>query len=160
MTTSNGADLAKTAEIAPECNFLHTLWSQVDVYLNGSLVTQYNNNYPYRAYIKNLLSFKQAKNSQLSALLWLRNTSGHFDSCATRSDFVCSQNKAKPSSTTCSCQSLATRHCKISAPTCRSQEFYRADWESKHHQRKPVLGSATYSIGSRCGGQRRITTVS
>ena len=28
VTTSNGDDLAKTAEIAPECNFLHTLWSQ------------------------------------------------------------------------------------------------------------------------------------
>ena len=25
VTMSNGADLAKTAEIAPECNFLHTL---------------------------------------------------------------------------------------------------------------------------------------
>ena len=25
VTTSNGADLAKTVEIAPECNFLHTL---------------------------------------------------------------------------------------------------------------------------------------
>ena len=56
----------------------------VDVYLNGSLVTQSNNNYPYRAYIENLLSFGQeAKNSQLSALLWHRNTSRHFDSCAT-----------------------------------------------------------------------------
>ena len=56
VTTSNGADLAKTAEIAPECNFLHMLWSQVNVYLNGSLVTQSNNNYPYRAYIENLIS--------------------------------------------------------------------------------------------------------
>ena len=83
VTTSNGADLAKTAEIAPECNFLHTLWSQVDVYLNSSLVTQSNKNYPYRAYIENLLSFGQeVKNSQLSALLWHRHTSGHFDSCA------------------------------------------------------------------------------
>ena len=83
VTTSNGADLAKTAEIAPECNFLHTLWSQVDVYLNGSLVTQSKKNYPYRAYIENLLSFGQeAKKSQLSTLLWHRNTSGHFDSCA------------------------------------------------------------------------------
>ena len=36
-----------------------------------------------RAYIENLLSFGQeAKTSQLSALLWYRNTSGHFDSCA------------------------------------------------------------------------------
>ena len=73
-----------------------------------------------------------------------------------RSDFVCSQGKAEHGRTTCSCQSLATRHCKISAPTCGSQEFYRADRESKHHQRKPVLRSAAYSIGSRCGGQRRI----
>ena len=75
VTTSNGADLAKTAKIAPECNFLHPLWSQVDVYLNSSLVTQSN--------IENLLSFGQeVKNSQLSALLWHRNISGHFDSCA------------------------------------------------------------------------------
>ena len=51
--------------------------------MNGSLITQSNNNYPYRAYIENLLSFGQeARNSQLSALLWHRNTSGHFDSCA------------------------------------------------------------------------------
>ena len=28
--------------------------------------------------------------------------------------------------------------------------------QSKHHQRKPVFGSATYSIGSRYGGQQRI----
>ena len=52
----------------------------MDVYLNSSLVTHSNNNYPYRAYIENLLSFGQeAKNSQLSALLWHRNTSEHFD---------------------------------------------------------------------------------
>ena len=80
VTTATGADLAKNVEIAPECNFLHTLWTQVDVYLNVSLVTQSNNNYPYRAYIENLLSFGQdAKHSQLSALLWHRNTSEHFD---------------------------------------------------------------------------------
>ena len=75
-----GADLAEDAEIAPECNFLHTLWTQVDVYLNGSLVTHFNNNYPYRAYIENLISFgRETKKSQLSSLLWHRNTSEHFD---------------------------------------------------------------------------------
>ena len=80
VTTAAGADLAKNLEIAPDSNFLHTLWTQVDVYLNGSLVTQSNNNYPYRAYIENLLSFGQeAKKSQLSALLLHRNTSEHFD---------------------------------------------------------------------------------
>ena len=56
------------------------MWSQIDLYLNGPLVNQSNNNYPYRAYIENLLSFSQdAKSSQLSALLWYRNTAGQFD---------------------------------------------------------------------------------
>ena len=80
VTIAAEANLAKDAEIAPEFNFLHTLWTQVDVYLNGLLVTQSNNNYPYLAYIENLLNFGQeAKKSQLSALLWHRNTSEHFD---------------------------------------------------------------------------------
>ena len=80
VTTEAGADLAADIAIAPECNFLHTLWSQCDLYLNGTLVTQSNYNYPYRSYIETLLSFgKDAKQSQLSSVLWHRNTSGHFD---------------------------------------------------------------------------------
>ena len=63
VTTAAEVDLAKNVEIAPECNFLHTLWTQVDVYLNGLLVTQSNNNYPYRAYIENLLIFGQEAKS-------------------------------------------------------------------------------------------------
>ena len=56
------------------------MWSQIDLYLNGSFVTQSNNNSPFRAYIKNLLNFGQdAKSSQLSAVLWYRNTAGQFD---------------------------------------------------------------------------------
>ena len=57
VTTAAGADLAEDAKIAPECNFLYTLWTQVDVYFNGSLVTQSNNNYLYQAYDENLLNF-------------------------------------------------------------------------------------------------------
>ena len=83
VTKHDGTNLEAGSEIAPECNFLHSLWSQIDVYLNGSLVTQSNNNYPYRAYIENLMSFSQsAKTSQLSSLLWYRNTSDHFDARA------------------------------------------------------------------------------
>ena len=42
--------------------------------------TQSNSNYPYRAYIENLLSFGQdEKSSQLSAVLGYRNTAGQFD---------------------------------------------------------------------------------
>ena len=65
VTVADVDNLAADAEIAPGYSFLHTLWSQIDAYLNG--VTQSNNNYPYRAYIKNLLGFGQdAKSSQLS----------------------------------------------------------------------------------------------
>ena len=75
VTVADGTDLK-----APEYNFLHMMWSQIDLYLNGSLVTQSNNNYHYPAYIKNLLSFGQdAKSSQLFAVLLYRNTAGQFD---------------------------------------------------------------------------------
>ena len=80
LTAAHGTDLEEDVEISPECDFLHTMWSQIDVYLDWSLVTQSNNNYPYSAYIKNLLSFgHDAKSSQLSAVLWYRNTAGQFD---------------------------------------------------------------------------------
>ena len=40
ITSATGADLPENSEIGPECNFLHTLWSQIDMYLNGSLVPE------------------------------------------------------------------------------------------------------------------------
>jgi len=44
VTTGADANLADDVETAPERNFLHTLWSQCDLFLNGTLVTQSNNN--------------------------------------------------------------------------------------------------------------------
>ena len=80
VTQANGAALEENSEIAPECNFLHTLWSQCDLYLNDTLVTQSGNNYPYRSYLETLLSFgKDAKDSQLSSVLWYQNTAGVFN---------------------------------------------------------------------------------
>ena len=80
VTQADGSALEENAVVAPECNFLHTMWSQCDMYLNGTLVTSSNNNYAYRSYMETLLSFgKDAKQSQLSSVLWYRNTSGHFD---------------------------------------------------------------------------------
>ena len=49
------------------------------MYLKGTLVTQCYNNYWYRAYDENLLSFsKEGKDTQLSSVLWYRNTAGFF----------------------------------------------------------------------------------
>ena len=80
VTKADDTALAEDTEIAPECNFLHTLWSQCDLYLNDTLVTQSSNNYSYRSYIETLLSFgKDTKDSQLSSVLWYQNSSGAFD---------------------------------------------------------------------------------
>ena len=80
VTQADGTDLEQGVEIAPECNFLHTLWSQCDLYLNDTLVTQSSNNYSYRSYMETLLSFgKDAKDSQLSSVLWYQNTAGAFN---------------------------------------------------------------------------------
>ena len=80
VSAADETDLEADVEIASKCNFLHTIWSQIDVYINRSLVTQSNNNYSYRAYIENLLCFGQdTKSSQLSAVLRYPNTAGQFD---------------------------------------------------------------------------------
>ena len=52
VTQANGTALEENSEIAPECNFLHTLQSQCDLFLNDTLVTQSGNNYPYRSSLK------------------------------------------------------------------------------------------------------------
>ena len=39
VTTDAGTNFEADEEVAPECNFLHTLWSQCDLFLNGTLVT-------------------------------------------------------------------------------------------------------------------------
>ena len=58
--------------------FTHCGFSVI-LYLNDTLVTQSGNNYSYRSYLETLLSFgKDAKDSQLSSVLWYQNTAGAF----------------------------------------------------------------------------------
>ena len=56
--------------IRPVNNLLHSLFSQVDVYLNQKLVSPPNNAYAYRAYIETLLNYgPAAKKSHLTSVL-------------------------------------------------------------------------------------------
>ena len=45
----NGTNLGAAANTAPVNLFLHSLFSQVDIQLNGTLITSLTNTYPYRA---------------------------------------------------------------------------------------------------------------
>lgn len=81
ITNEDGSDLAAETVVAPVNYFLHSLFSQVDVYLNDTLITNSNSLYPYRAYIEATLSYSdEAKKGQLSAAMYYPDTPGHLDS--------------------------------------------------------------------------------
>ena len=63
-------------DVAPVNNFLHSLFKQVDVYLNGKQVTPAMGTYPYRAYIETLLNYDaSAKESQFTSALYYKRYS-------------------------------------------------------------------------------------
>lgn len=71
------ADHDVIPDVGPTNNFMHSLFSQVDVTLNGKSVTPPSHHYAYRAMISNLLNYgKDAKNSHLSSSLWFKDTPG------------------------------------------------------------------------------------
>ena len=73
---TNGADIG----IGPVNNWLHSLFSQVDVSLNGRLITPSTNTYPFRAYLETLLTYgPAAKKSHLTGSLWYKDTADHMD---------------------------------------------------------------------------------
>ena len=68
------------ASVAPVNNFLHSLFRQVDVYLNGKQVTPAMGTYAYRAYLETLLNYDvSAKQSQLSSAMYYKDTAGEMD---------------------------------------------------------------------------------
>src|SRR6267154_1287948 len=77
LIRANGTPIDISSHVAP-CNlFLHSLFSEIDVKLNGTLITSSNNTYPYRAYVETLLSYgRDAKSSRLTSALYCQNTGG------------------------------------------------------------------------------------
>ena len=65
---------------APTNNLLHSLFSQVDVYLNDKLVSTSNNLYPYRAYLETLLNHgNDPKDSHLTCALYYPDASDNIE---------------------------------------------------------------------------------
>lgn len=73
-------DSDKTVAVGPVNNLLHSMFNQVDVFLNQKLVSPPNNAYAYRAYIETLLNYgRGAKESHLTSVLWYTDTAGKMD---------------------------------------------------------------------------------
>ena len=51
------SDKVVLAHDAPVNNWLHSLFIQVDVHLNDTIVTPSSNTYPFRAYVETFLSY-------------------------------------------------------------------------------------------------------
>lgn len=67
-------------DVGPVNNLLHSMFSQIDVFLNQKLVSPPNNAYAYRAYIETLLNYAYAaKTSHLTSALWYSDTEGAMD---------------------------------------------------------------------------------
>lgn len=67
-------------DVAPTNNWLHSMFSHVDVSLNQKCITPPSNNYNYRAYIENLLNYSSnAKNSHLTSCMWHKDDAGKMN---------------------------------------------------------------------------------
>lgn len=80
IVQGNGESIGNNSTVGPINNFMHSLFSQVDVRLNENLVSSTNNTYAYRALIETLLSYgPAAKESQLQCGLYYKDTAGHME---------------------------------------------------------------------------------
>ena len=81
ITKADGTALDADANVGPVNLLAHSLFQQVDVWLNDTLVTSSSNLYHYRAMFETLLSYTdEAKKSQLSMSLYSKDTAGSMDS--------------------------------------------------------------------------------
>ena len=67
-------------KVAPVNNWIQSLFLQVDVSLNGKMVSSSSNTYAYRAYIETLLTFGKAyKKTFLTNYMWYNDMAGHMN---------------------------------------------------------------------------------
>ena len=74
ITTSTGNNIVLAAEVGPTNLWLHSLFSQVDVHLNGKMVSSPSPTYPYRAMMETLLNYgEDAKSTHIAAALFAKD---------------------------------------------------------------------------------------
>ena len=75
LTQADGTDLELTDITCVANNFLHSLFEQCNISLNGVTITHAADLYYYRAYLETLLSYgKEAAESHLTNAFWYRDT--------------------------------------------------------------------------------------
>lgn len=79
----------KDSSFGPVNNLASSLFSQVDIELNGTSIETTNDTYPYKAYICDLLNYGQdAKSTFLQTSLFYKDTPGQMDSIEITGDKI------------------------------------------------------------------------
>lgn len=80
LVKGDGGNLGNNAKVAPVNNLLHSLFSQVDVKLQNTIVTSSFNTYPYKAYFETLFCFgEDAKKGYKTSQLWFPDKGDGWD---------------------------------------------------------------------------------
>ena len=80
ITTADGTNTKESENVSPINLWLHSLWSQIDISLNGKLITSSSNLYPYKSMINVLLNEPtSALGSVLQSQLYYKDSSGIMD---------------------------------------------------------------------------------
>jgi len=80
ITKEDSTALTNTDVVGPANNFLHTMFSDICVSMNGKLITPPSNLYPYKAYFEALFNYNEtAKNSHQTLALWSKDTATKMD---------------------------------------------------------------------------------
>lgn len=80
IVKGNGESLTENEYVGPVNLFLQSMFSQVEVTMQGKLITSSTSHYPYKSMIQTLLSYGGgAKSTQLTSQLWLKDIPGHLD---------------------------------------------------------------------------------
>lgn len=71
---------AANQNVAPVNNFLHSMFSQVDVFLNQRNICPPTSHYSYRSYLETLLNYGiDAKNTHLQTCMWYKDDADQMD---------------------------------------------------------------------------------
>ena len=78
-----GRDLAPNAPVVPMNLTLHSMFSDVTLFLNNVQVNSTSGAYGYQAYLQTLLSYSpEVKRTQMEAAMFYADTAGHMDDVA------------------------------------------------------------------------------
>jgi hypothetical protein len=89
ITDRNGAALEPGTNVGPINNYLHSLFSHCDVFLNDKLISSPTHTYPFRAYIEGLINYgSDAQRSHQTTRLFYKDKASFMDEFAGNTGFI------------------------------------------------------------------------